>query len=251
MSSQIGRNEPCPCGSGKKHKNCCYKRGVLVSKKGQSKVALGVVALVVVIAGIVSISKLSSSPSSQTSGPIVQPPVSPQATATTSQTQSTSAPVTGAPYTPQPPGPAPAGKIWSAEHGHWHDAPITSPVTTGVNRLSTSPASTATSKESVFDITPEQLNSPTQTPGKLTPQPPGPAPAGKVWSAEHGHWHNAPGPGPVTGTNQQTAQQGQLIPQPPGPAPAGKVWSAEHGHWHDAPVEPKVIQVTPSKTDPN
>ncbi|MHC4129070.1 MAG: SEC-C metal-binding domain-containing protein, partial [Planctomycetota bacterium] len=22
----IGRNEPCPCGSGKKYKNCCGKR---------------------------------------------------------------------------------------------------------------------------------------------------------------------------------------------------------------------------------
>ena len=26
----------------------------------------------------------------------------------------------------------------------------------------------------------------------LTPQPPGPAPPGKVWSPEHGHWHDAP-----------------------------------------------------------
>lgn len=24
--------------------------------------------------------------------------------------------------TPQPPGEVPAGKVWSAEHGHWHDA---------------------------------------------------------------------------------------------------------------------------------
>jgi hypothetical protein len=24
---------------------------------------------------------------------------------------------------PQPPGPPPPGKVWSAEHGHWHDAP--------------------------------------------------------------------------------------------------------------------------------
>ena len=25
---------------------------------------------------------------------------------------------------PQPPGEAPPGKVWSAEHGHWHDAPV-------------------------------------------------------------------------------------------------------------------------------
>ncbi len=24
-------------------------------------------------------------------------------------------------YTPQPPGEAPPGKVWHAEHGHWHD----------------------------------------------------------------------------------------------------------------------------------
>ena len=48
----------------------------------------------------------------------------------------------------------------------------------------------------------------------------GPAPPGKVWSAEHGHWHDAPAPGPA----------------PDGEAPPGKVWSAEHGHWHDAPA---------------
>jgi preprotein translocase subunit SecA len=26
--SKVGRNEPCPCGSGKKYKKCCGKRGV-------------------------------------------------------------------------------------------------------------------------------------------------------------------------------------------------------------------------------
>ena len=244
MSSQIGRNEPCPCGSGKKHKNCCYKKGVMASKKGQNKVALGVLGLVVVIAGIVSISKLSSSPTSQSGSPLVQPPIT--SSSATNPTQLPSTPVSGSPYTPQPPGPAPAGKIWSPEHGHWHDAPVTSPATAGVNRLPASSASTANSGESVFDITPNQLNTPSQTPGQLTPQPPGPAPAGKVWSAEHGHWHDAP----IDGLTAGNAQPGKLTPQPPGPAPAGKVWSAEHGHWHDAPADAKVIQVNPTTTDP-
>lgn len=26
MSNKIGRNDPCPCGSGKKYKKCCYGR---------------------------------------------------------------------------------------------------------------------------------------------------------------------------------------------------------------------------------
>ena len=26
MSKKIGRNEPCPCGSGKKYKHCCMQK---------------------------------------------------------------------------------------------------------------------------------------------------------------------------------------------------------------------------------
>lgn len=28
MSNKIGRNAPCPCGSGKKYKKCCLNKGV-------------------------------------------------------------------------------------------------------------------------------------------------------------------------------------------------------------------------------
>jgi hypothetical protein len=28
VTEKVGRNEPCPCGSGKKHKNCCGKAAV-------------------------------------------------------------------------------------------------------------------------------------------------------------------------------------------------------------------------------
>ncbi len=69
-------------------------------------------------------------------------------------------------------------------------------------------------------------NSTTQ--GAFTPQPPGPAPQGKVWSPEHGHWHN------IAPTQQQSS--GPLYPQPPGSVPEGKVWSTEHGHWHDVSI---------------
>jgi len=72
---------------------------------------------------------------------------------------------------PQPPGPAPEGKVWSPEHGHWHDI-------------------------QAGDAAPHQIN-PISTPAPRTftpaPQPAGPAPEGKEWSTEHGHWHNIPG----------------------------------------------------------
>ena len=60
--------------------------------------------------------------------------------------------------------------------------------------------------------------------------PSGEAPPGKVWSPEHGHWHNIPTTpaSAVPGVASNLAQ-----PQPPGETPLGKVWSSEHGHWHD------------------
>jgi hypothetical protein len=84
---------------------------------------------------------------------------------------------TDRPGSPQPPGPAPAGKVWSVEHGHWHDAaPPSSPI-------QVSPIQT-----SAGTLTP----SVTPNPPKKVPQPDGPVPPGKVWSEEHGHWHDAP-----------------------------------------------------------
>lgn len=75
---------------------------------------------------------------------------------------------------PQPPGPTPPGKVWSAEHGHWHD----------VNPAGSSPIQVQTSKAPIT-ATPAQPSAP-------VPQPPGTPPPGKVWSPEHGHWHDAP-----------------------------------------------------------
>lgn len=52
----------------------------------------------------------------------------------------------------------------------------------------------------------------------------GPAEAGdgRVWSAEHGHWHDSSGREPA-GPSSGAASNG------PGP---GKTWSPEHNHWH-------------------
>ena len=248
MSSQIGRNDLCPCGSGKKYKNCCQKRGIVFNKKNQNKIAFFVLGGVVLLAGIISISKITSTSSLGSQTPVTQQPLS-TPSALPSPIQQGTQSSAGTAFTPQP-GPAPAGKVWSPEHGHWHDAPGTIP-STAPNAF---PGQTAQS----------------------TPQPPGPAPEGKVWSAEHGHWHDAPTTNVITNPNSvqnstnnstssspvfdivpgqleaqtQTPIQGTLTPQPPGPAPAGKVWSPEHGHWHDAPIDARTIQVTPSNTDP-
>jgi len=45
---------------------------------------------------------------------------------------------------PQPPGEAPPGKVWSAEHGHWHDAPVALTVPSAATTVTTPAAATAT-----------------------------------------------------------------------------------------------------------
>lgn len=124
---------------------------------------------------------------------------------------------------PQPPGDAPPGKVWSVEHGHWHDS-------ANPNLQTTIQAGESTS---VF---------PSFTPAQ---QPDGDPPTGKVWSAEHGHWHDAPGQSTIT---QPTSILPGVAapsppptftpaPQPPGDPPPGKIWNEPHGHWHDDPAQ--------------
>ena len=151
MGEKANRNRPCPCGSGKKYKNCCIGKGLSFEKKDQSKMIIWVIAgMGIIIAGVVIFNKFPSS--SSQSAPIITQPFNSQFPTS----QSGSVP---------PPGSAPPGKVWSPEHGHWHDVSGT-----------VSPA----------DFGNQLLQSPAQT----SSQPPGPAPAGKVWAPEHGHWHD-------------------------------------------------------------
>ncbi|HYO77372.1 MAG TPA: hypothetical protein VE010_12985 [Thermoanaerobaculia bacterium] len=84
-----------------------------------------------------------------------------------------------APLVAMNPNAARPGKVWSSEHGHWHD------VTPGGG---TATASAMPTSPALTPIAPQRQARPS-TP---KPQPEGPVPAGKVWSSEHGHWHDAP-----------------------------------------------------------
>lgn len=154
---RVGRNDACPCGSGRKFKACCEGK----RSRGMSR---GLIALLAVIGAIAAVGVVASIRDKD------------------AQTAASSAPASAARTTPrrQPPGPAPAGKVWSAEHGHWHDQASTS-------------GSRAPVQASPGQASPVQVSSATVpvNPAARKPQPPGPVPAGKVWSAEHGHWHDA------------------------------------------------------------
>lgn len=107
------------------------------------------------------------------------------------------------------------------------------------------------SSDSPATNTPQSIRPITGQPPGLTPQPAGDAPPGQVWSAEHGHWHDAAtgqAVQPTSPTATPTSTPGQLTPPPPGDVPEGKVWNAEHGHWHDAPA---VRVINPNEAKPS
>mgnify|MGYP002631780494 CR=1 FL=1 len=75
--AKTGRNEPCPCGSGEKYKKCCQGTEPGGTRNRLLLLAVGVAALVAILAGFGSVTSEKSSA---------------------------------------------GGRIWSAEHGHYHDA---------------------------------------------------------------------------------------------------------------------------------
>jgi len=160
---KTSRNSPCTCGSGMKYKQCCGQ------KEGKTSPILITVAVLIgglIVAGAIFVSQNNNQPSESVA------PVAPAAPSAAGAPQPN-----GVPGSPQPPGPVPEGKVWNVEHGHWHDVPG-APAAAG-----------ATAQPGAAQPAAAQPAQPAFTPG---PQPPGPVPAGKVWSTEHGHWHDAP-----------------------------------------------------------
>jgi SEC-C motif len=149
---RVGRNEPCSCGSRKKFKNCCEGK----ARRAWPKGLLALLAAFLVIAAVAFFPRGEDSSSSASS---VTAPATPSRTRPGPQ-----------------PGPAPPGKVWSAEHGHWHD-------------IGASPTTPAASPIRIEQTSGVPLR---PTVGSNVPQPAGPVPPGKVWSPEHGHWHDAP-----------------------------------------------------------
>lgn len=92
---KLGRNDNCHCGSGKKYKNCHMNSET--SSRGMNKAFI----LVAILVGLTGIGIVGYVTDSQKN-----------------------AEAQGQGYTPAPPpeGEAPPGKVWSYEHGHWHDA---------------------------------------------------------------------------------------------------------------------------------
>ena len=54
---KIGRNAPCPCGSGKKHKQCCLGKIKAVEEKARVGMSIGIAILGIVGGGALWFSK--------------------------------------------------------------------------------------------------------------------------------------------------------------------------------------------------
>ena len=139
---KLGRNEPCHCGSGKKYKHC---HEPTKNTNNNQYAIIGIIAVVILV-----IIFINSDSSNQTIPVTTSPLLNQGSTSNKSN----------------PSGPAPPGKVWSQEHGHWHDAPVTKSLTPKL-----------LGKEGVNKITvpPIDKNKP---------------PEGKVWDEEHGHFHD-------------------------------------------------------------
>lgn len=167
----VGRNELCHCGSGRKYKKCHAESDSRALPKG---LILAVIA-VAAIAAVGLIPMLSSEERPETQRVSARGPVA-------------------KPGAPQPPGPPPAGKVWSIDHGHWHDAPVQANIPVNMQPQGGNSQSAAALQQQIAAA---------QAQFKPAPQPPGPVPEGKVWSTEHGHWHDlTPAPAATATTAQ-------------------------------------------------
>ena len=127
---KVGRNEPCHCGSGKKFKQCHDKKD---TGKINQLFLIGFLSLAFILLMIFSSSTSIDYSISTNKSP---QPFNFQRNK----------------LTKKPEGKVPPGKVWSAEHGHWHDSPIS--------------------------ILENKRNSSIEKHND-----------GKVWNADHGHYH--------------------------------------------------------------
>jgi hypothetical protein len=206
MSASVGRNDPCPCGSGRKYKQCCEGKMRLNLKSGRGWV-LGVLGLVVVAVVAWGLTRSQTRPTAPSL--VEMPPSSPStsaSTATGTTVPGPSAPSTSAAPNSVPASPAPQGtgapttmsdpagatpQAWTYDattnrhfdpnHGHWHDGPPPPPGARGVAS------------------TPQPSLGQVPVPGAAGAGTPAPwtydAQKNQHWNPEHGHWH--PGPPPA------------------------------------------------------
>lgn len=169
MSVSVGRNDPCPCGSGLKYKQCCQGKMMsnLRGRRGWLFIAIGVAVAALVVFGVWRSRTEPGGSRSPLSGP---PGTAAQPWAYDSV----------------------SNRHYDPGHGHWHDGPPPSAAAQGGAAAPGSAPAAGTAAP--FGAT--------TTPGAAPPGP-GATPApwtydeknNQHWDPVHGHWH--PGPPPA------------------------------------------------------
>lgn len=230
------RNAPCPCGSGKKYKKCCGEKAQSASPRRLMILGAGVAVIVAIGFGS-AFFKRDDAPKSS--------PVAVEQSATQAVTPAAAPPTSAQPQSQfqSQPGVAPPGKVWSKEHGHWHEA-------------------SAAPKSNPVQIDMSNVPNPNATAGP-----------GMVWSEEHKHWHRskaapaaaaalpsgAPPAAPLGGASAPTAPGTLRVlgheidtndPAAVAAAQQGRIWSAQHGHWHTVGPNPHAQAPAPAGVTP-
>lgn len=166
MSNTISMKEPCPCGSGELYRNCCG-RNVLVKRRQKRNLLIGIVlAAAVIVPALGYMYKLDQ----QKREELTLPP----------------------------------GSYYSEGHKHWHDADDQEILIPGYVWSPTKMRWLKVTDSLIEQLKAEEARSvktrPDEQPAqnlpdaqRNVPEPPGEAPEGKVWSEEHGHYHDADG----------------------------------------------------------
>jgi hypothetical protein len=114
-----GRNDPCHCGSGKKFKVC---HGRAAKSFNQQWVIAGIIGGIFLLFFF-----MDSGTSTTTLNTSIPTSVIPRVNAGSAWHNIPTNPASAVPGVspnlsqPQPPGETPPGKVWSPDHGHWHD----------------------------------------------------------------------------------------------------------------------------------
>lgn len=170
MNRRPGRNDPCPCGSGRKYKNCCEGKARVFGRKVPSA-AIWIV-LAIAVLGVGAYAMLRSDRSEPTASSVVPPGERP------------------APYTYD----SLRNQHFDPVHGHWHDG--RPPVSAGAS--ASGPAAAAPAPGETPTPAPTPAAPPASPPATTAPATPAPwtydAERNQHWDPGHQHWHQGPPP---------------------------------------------------------
>jgi hypothetical protein len=173
MSASVGRNDPCPCGSGLKYKHC-HAGKMRLTMGGRRGWLWGLIGLIVVAAAAWGVMRSQSPANAPTRMVMTPQPISPGASSVPSTGAAPTATAPAAGVTPQPwEYDAARNRHYDPNHGHYHEGPPPPPearVASAAGNPGTAPAG--------------------PTPAAWTYD----AKNNQHWDPNHGHWHQGPPP---------------------------------------------------------